>query len=444
MNKQGIGTFVNEAHELGTSSLDIFNEPEQEKALIHGKTVDIYPTSLLNNEGPIEFVIPSDSTDFTQLNLTRLSGVVEITKADGSALVDADKVSIVNLFPQSLWKQIECSIKDTQIVDLSTPTYHYKSFIETHLTYPDDIKNFTLRDLGFYYKDDVGREESKLLVDAGGDKANQGFVKRRAFIIGKKLYFSTILHIDFFQSNRLLIPGCDVKLKFIRADDNFSIISDGVDCKIKISSLVLKVRRLTVRPDFFNALESMLSSTPAKYITVKSVIKTHLLQKDTQNHRISQFIRGKLPRSFILCFVKDKCFDGNKANNPFLFANNTLNYLNVYINGEPIVNKPLTPDFSTENYANEYAWFLDNIGIGTTGANGITKEEFKSNSCFFPFDLSPDLCNSLYLHGWEEGSVDIDIGFKTPCTENLYCLMYASYDEVIEIDKNRSVSIKQI
>jgi ribosomal protein L31 len=71
-------------------------------------------------------------------------------------------------------------------------------------------------------------------------------------------------------------------------------------------------------------------------------------------------------------------------------------------------------------------------------------EEFKSNSCFFPFDLSPDLCNSLYLHGWEEGSVDIDIGFKTPCTENLYCLMYASYDEVIEIDKNRSVSIKQI
>lgn len=140
MNKQGIGTFVNEAHELGTSSLDIFNEPEQEKALIHGKTVDIYPTSLLNNEGPIEFVIPSDSTDFTQLNLTRLSGTVEITKADGSALADADKVSIVNLFPQSLWKQIECSIKDTQIVDLSTPTYHYKSFIETHLTYPDDIK----------------------------------------------------------------------------------------------------------------------------------------------------------------------------------------------------------------------------------------------------------------------------------------------------------------
>jgi len=53
MNKQGIGTFVNEAHELGTSSLDIFNEPEQEKALIHGKTVDIYPTSLLNNEGPL-------------------------------------------------------------------------------------------------------------------------------------------------------------------------------------------------------------------------------------------------------------------------------------------------------------------------------------------------------------------------------------------------------
>jgi hypothetical protein len=440
---QGIGTFVHEAHEMGTSALDLFSSPEQETALIYGKQLTLYPTSVLTSDGPVEFLIPSDSTDFTALNKTRLEGEIEVTKLDGSAIDDTAKLSIVNLFPQSLWKQMECSVNGTQIVDLSTPTYPYKSFIETHLTYPDDVKNVTLKSLGCYIKDDVGREEVKLTADIpNGDKCNSGFVKRKEFIkSSKKLCFSTILHIDFFQCHRLLLPGCEIKLKLIRADDNFSIISDGLEAKIKITNLWLKVRRITATPEINQKIETLLNSNPAMYPICKSVIKTHLLQKDTTNHHISQFLRGKLPRSFMLCFVNAKGYDSNKANNPFLFNHNNLNHLNVYINGEPIVGKDFKPNFSTEQFSREYAWFLDNIGIGTTGANGITKEEFKANTCFFPFDLSPDLCNGVYAHGPEDGSIDVDIGFSTANTENLYCMMFASYDEIVLIDKNKQVTI---
>jgi hypothetical protein len=73
---------------------------------------------------------------------------------------------------------------------LSTPTYHYKSFIETRLSHPKDVKETTLKDLSFYIKDDAGVEESKLLADAageGGAKANKGFVSRKAFIQGQIL-----------------------------------------------------------------------------------------------------------------------------------------------------------------------------------------------------------------------------------------------------------------
>jgi hypothetical protein len=227
----------------------------------------------------------------------------------------------------------------------------------------------------------------------------------------------------------------------IRADDNFSIISDGLEAKIKITNLWLKVRRITATPEINQKIETLLNSNPAMYPICKSVIKTHLLQKDTTNHHISQFLRGKLPRSFMLCFVNAKGYDSNKANNPFLFNHNNLNHLNVYINGEPIVGKDFKPNFSTEQFSREYAWFLDNIGIGTTGANGITKEEFKANTCFFPFDLSPDLCNGVYAHGPEDGSIDVDIGFSTANTENLYCMMFASYDEIVLIDKNKQVTI---
>jgi hypothetical protein len=47
----------------------------------------------------------------------------------------------------------------------------------------------------------------------------------------------------------------------------------------------------------------------------------------------------------------------------------------------------------------------------------------------------------VYAHGPEDGSIDVDIGFSTANTENLYCMMFASYDEIVLIDKNKQVTI---
>ena len=440
-DKSGVGTFVDEAHErVATASLvDLFEIPPVEQSLIRGKQITLYPSANLTSEGPIEFTIPSDPTDFTALNLTRLEGEIEINKADGTAIADTDKISIVNLFPQSLYKQIECFVNDVQINDLSTPTYHYKSFIETHLSYDTLMKDTTLKACELYQKDDVGKENIFLTAEANNVKPNSGFVNRRAYFKGCKLFFSIILHIDFFQCPRYLIPGCEIKLKFIRADDNFSLLSDGVDAKIKFNKLKLKVRRITADSSVLSKIEANLSSEPAIYPICKSVIKTQLLNKEVLNHRITQIIRGKLPRSFIVCFVKAKGYDGFKNANPFVFENFTNNYLNVYVNNEPLNPTVFQPNFTTGDCIREYRWFLDNIGLQQNTSTGITFEEFKSNSCFFPFDLSPDWCNSVYLHGIENGTIDIDVGFTTAPTENIYAMVYASYDEIITIDKNRNI-----
>ena len=437
-DKHGIGTFVNEAHELATNGLDVFSMPAIEAGLIHGRQLTLYPTTVLTSDGPVEFVIPGDNSDMTILPLTRLEGEIEVTKPDGTAFADTDKISIVNLFPQSIWKQIECSVKDVQINDLSTPTYHYKSFIETHLTYGDDMKNSTLQDCEYYLKDSCEKENVMLVGDA--EAKNEGFMKRKKYFQGQKIYFSMILHIDFFNSQKFLIPGVEVKLKLIRADDNFSIISN-VEAKIKINKLQLKIRRVTLDPTVLSALESTLNNTPTVYPLCKSVIKTHLINAGISNTQIGQIVRGKMPRSFILGFVNAKAYDGNRGKNPFVFENFDINNINILINGEPLNPSIFQPDFATGNYVREYRWMLDNIGLHQNGTNSISKEEFKNNSCFIPFDLSPDLCNNYYLHGVEQGTIDIQLGFKTALTENIYCLMYASYDEILSIDKNRNVSI---
>jgi hypothetical protein len=438
-DKRGIGTFVNEQHELASDSIDLYTIPPIDKSQIHGKEQTLYPTSVLTSEGPIEFLIPSDSTDFTALHLTRLEGEIEIVKSsDGTALAATDKISIVNLLPHALFKQIECSIKDIQINDLSTPTYPYKSFIETHLTYSPDLKKTTLKDCECYIPDTAGKENSILL---SGDDINKGFVERQKLFIGKKINFSIVPHIDFFQSPRLLIPGCDIKLKFIRSDDSFCLIQETPIGKIKINNLRLRVRRITLDPSYASMILNKLNSTPVAYPIVSSKIKTSLINSGVKLQQISQMVRGKLPRSFLLCFVSAKAFDGNVNKNPFVFENFKINYLNVFLNGEAINPTVFQPEFTTENYTREYRWFLDNIGLHQHFTNGVTKEDFKNNSCFFPFDLSPDLCNNVILQGIQDGTIDVHVGFETPLTENIYCLMLGSYDEMISIDKNRNVII---
>jgi len=115
--------------------------------------------------------------------------------------------------------------------------------------------------------------------------------------------------------------------------------------------------------------------------------------------------------------------------------------LNVFINGEPIHPIAIAPKFSTGQYLKEYRWSLDNSGLKNDQTNGITMEEYARNSCFFHYDMSPDLCNNYYKHGVETGSIDIHIGFSEALTKNHTLMFYASYDEQILIDKNRIITV---
>ena len=119
MSKAGVGTFVTEDHELASSGLAVFDLPFVDTSLVNGKFVTIYPRTVLSDAGPHEFTIPSDGQDFTDLPYTRLEGCLEILKLDGTKLTDTEVNAYVNLLPQSLFKQIELYINNTQISDIS-------------------------------------------------------------------------------------------------------------------------------------------------------------------------------------------------------------------------------------------------------------------------------------------------------------------------------------
>ena len=435
MSRAGVGTFVTEDHELASSGLALFDIPAVDKSLVHGKFLTIYPSSVLNDMGPHDFLVPSDGQDFTDLPYTRLEGCIEIVKPDGTAITDTEVNAYVNLLPQSLFKQIECSINGVQIADLSAPTAAYKAYIETVLTFPNAVKETTLK-LEHFDKDKLGKENDFKLA------TNEIFKKRHDIAKAGKIHFSMILHLDFFQSTKLLLPKCEMKLKFIRNEDNFSLLGATSASKIKIHELKLLVRRVTVDPDIVSKIESTLEKTPAVYPIAQSKIKTFILNKGAKTERVSNIFRGNLPRSIIVGFVNNSAYNGVISKNPFVFENFKLNYFQAYVNGEPLLTEVFQPDFPKNKFAREYRWFMDNLGWAhDRDSNGITMEEFKSNSFFLPFDLSPDLSNGATLSQLKDGSLDFLISFEDILPENVTMIVFATFNEAVLIDHLRNVTL---
>lgn len=433
--KIGLGTFINDSTELTSHGLDSFSVPPVDQILKEGRTVYIYPTTSITDAGPYEFMVNKDPDHYIFLPMTRLEGELEIKNTDGTAVADADKISVVNLFTQAIFKQVECELNGTEVCDLSTPTYAYKSFIETHLTYGKSAKETHLY-CSMYEKDTVGKEETV------GD-ANLGWKNRRARAIGHKIYFSNIIHSDFFQCHKYLVPNTDLKLKLIRNDDSFAFIGDGAKTfKVCVRNIKLAIRKIKIDSSYQQSLENQLASQAAIYNLTQSKIKTFNIPTGSKSIEMPNIIQGNLPRSVHIGFVSSDGFNGVINANPFNFANHGVNYFNIKVNGVPVCPTPFQPDFESGSAVREYRWFLDNCGIQHENeTNGISFKEYCNNTCLWNFDLTPDLCNSFHLHETKTGSMDVTVGFKTELAKPIYMIVYACYNSAIAIDSDRNVKV---
>jgi hypothetical protein len=431
-DKRGIGTLICDDVEMTTGNLDFFTPIIPENVLRNGSTIELNPVNAITDSGPYEFQISRDPDHYIYLPLTRLFGTVKVVKLDGSPLTADDNTSVCNLFPQSLFKQMEIDVEGTQLNDISSSTYAIKAFLETILTYSNDAKSTHLKMAG-WSADTVGKENS---TDA------ESWTKRSNLIMDKNYYFSMILHCDFFQMERFLIPNTSVTLKMIRNSDSYSFISPSLKAKILIKNLRLSVHKVKIAPDFDKAIESNLLKEPALYPLTQSKIKTFLMQSGTSTITVQHVLSGSLPHSLVVCFLDARSYNGDIAYNPFLFQHFNLNLLNVQVNSNPVHPRPFQPNYADGNFCREYRNLMDHGGCHhSNNVITITPEQFISNANFYIYDLSPDLCNAYHHHASKTGYMDIEVGWSTPLVNNIYMLLYSSHRQTIAIDHNRNVTL---
>jgi hypothetical protein len=137
---EGIGGFGIDEQDLLQSATNLHARTLREASLKQGKTATYFvPPSKLDGLGPYELSIPSMDTEWTDGESGQLYGkfkVVKIVGGEEQACV-AEDYSVINLPGNSLFKQLEFYVNNSNVVDQSVSAYPYKCITETLLSkYP--------------------------------------------------------------------------------------------------------------------------------------------------------------------------------------------------------------------------------------------------------------------------------------------------------------------
>jgi hypothetical protein len=135
----GIAGFGIDEQDLFQERTDLHARPIRETSLKSGKTVKYsVPRSKLDGLGPYEISIPSMDMEWLDGESGNLFGRFKIVKLNSSGVESdcsaEDDYSVVNLVGNSLFKQLEFFVGNSNVIDQSISAYPYKAITETILS----------------------------------------------------------------------------------------------------------------------------------------------------------------------------------------------------------------------------------------------------------------------------------------------------------------------
>lgn len=420
------------------SELDLFSLPMTQTTIESSSCVEYKPVSSLSDQAPLEFLVAGAGEEYIDLAHTMIKLNVQLTPYNESTDV---KVAPVNNFLHSMFSQVDVFFNQKLVTPTNT-AYPYRAYIETLLNYGPDAKQSHLG-TSLWMADTAGYMDEQPGTVGG---KNKGLLMRHDFLNGgKTLDLIGHLHCDIFNQDRFLLNGVEMRVRLVRSKDAFCLMdaSDN-NYSVHISEASLLVRRSKINPGVLVAHAKTLATTTAKYPLTRVEVKSFSMHSGILGDCLDNVIIGQLPKRIILGFVKNKAFNGDRKLNPFNFQNFDINYLSLYVDGTQIPSKPLQPKFSARSrlYVDSYHTLFSGTGIHFLNeGNDIDRLEYPNGFCLFAFDLTPDMSAHCGTH-WSlvrNGSVRIEVRFDYPLADTINCIVYAEYDNILEIDSARQV-----
>ena len=330
-----------------------------------------------------------------------------------------------------MFNEIDVYLNYTKITQ-SSSNYAYRAYFENLLSFSNEEKESKLKLEGFY-----------------AEKQRNSILTKYAKLKRKNFEGYGRIHLDFFHQPRLLLSGCDIRVKIFRSNPEFCIkkdtsITDDLKLLPSIEEIYLNVRRVKLTPHQHLEIERTLVNSAAKYPVTRVEIKSYTVALGVTSVLLNNVVGGKLPNRLIYGLTKHSAYNGRHVEKGFCFQHNSLKSTGVYINGS-LYNQSVDTNYSeSENTQSLHARAYQTLFTELSDAGelvGITYEEYKDNYCLYAFDLSPDRCVSSIDHSnpVRQGELSINLEFSQSIPENLTLIVYLEHTGLIQVDKTRQV-----
>ncbi|GFT83965.1 uncharacterized protein F54H12.2 [Trichonephila clavipes] len=143
-----------------------------------------------------------------------------------------------------------------------------------------------------------------------------------------------------------------------------------------------------------------------------------------------------MPKRLVLACVDNDAFNRNYKKSPFEFNHYYMNFLEVYVDGQPMPHQPLELDFEKDNYIRAY----QNLYLQSEGLY-LSRTEFPKGYALYLFDLSLDLCDEEHFNLIKHSNLRIELKFNIykVLEQTVSLIVFAEFESLIEINKTRNV-----
>ncbi|XP_046615347.1 uncharacterized protein F54H12.2-like [Neodiprion virginianus] len=376
-----------------------------------GQWVHQKPVSSLTDDSPIEFVVPGNGDEYIDLAHAMLSVRVKLQPTAPGPPADEGNattphVTPVNNLLHSMFNQVDIFFNQ-KLVSPANNSYAYRAYIETLLNYAPPARKSYLSS-ALWYDSEEGVSD---IYDADAVGADRGSIDlKRVMSNARTVDLIRHLHCDVFNEDKFLLNGVELYLRLERSRDSFCIMEAENRHKLHILETSLLIRRMKISPGILLAHARTLTKGTAKYPVTRDEVKSFTIHAGVQAETLDNVILGQLPKRVIIGFVPTK---------------------------------PLQMSFGKDDlYVDAYHTLFSGTGIHFLNErNGIDRQQFAKGNCLLAFDLTRDLSANCTSH-WsliKHGTLRVEVRFDDALKETVNCLVYAEFDNLIEVDAARQV-----
>ena len=410
--------------------------------------VEIRPNAPIQQNTPVEFVIPNTTESFIDLSRTRLSVKCKITKANGDKIIigqdykeGEDIVAVTNFTLHTMWAQCDVYLQNRHVSASGWNGYPYKAYTDTILNFGFEPRHGWLETQMMY----IDNEDAMEATDPGQAPINDGMIMRYRIVKDKSFDMEGFLFSDIFKLENPILNGVPIRVRLTPSPDSFRLVSpqSAKNFKLAIQEAKLMVCEVQPSPIYYSNIMNKLNKSPARYSYMKHEFFTHVASAQSLGVRLDNMFQGRIPTQMIVSLVKNKAFQGDYSLNPLNMQHFNVNYIDLNVNGRSIPNNsPLEPNFETGEITPAYLTTFTGTGIyGTPRSNCITRKKFMSGYTIYVFGIDPSLQNGDQMPTRAGGNVKLEIKFSKALSDSVIVMVHTLFPQVLEIDAARNINI---